>query len=74
MSLLFFRGKGLHTNVAEKKQWNRRVNVVLQLKAWCDEAIMKRWIEEDWNYIFTIRQLLDCLVKQTFQQTSDVKL
>ena len=51
-ALLIFRGKGLRINPAEKKQWDRRVKVVFQPKAWCDEAIMKKWIEEDWNNVF----------------------
>ena len=26
--------------------------VTFQPKVWCDEAIMKKWVEEDWNNIF----------------------
>ena len=40
--LQIFRDKGLRTNPAEKKQWDRRVKVTIQTKAWCDEAIMKK--------------------------------
>ena len=45
--LLIFRGKWLRINPAEKKQWDWRVKVTFQRKAWCNEAIMKNWIEED---------------------------
>ena len=45
--LLIFHGKWLQTNPAEKKQWDRRVQVSFQPKAWCDETIKKKWVEED---------------------------
>ena len=51
-SYLIFCGKGLRINPAEKKQWDRRVKVTLPPKAWCDEAIMKKWVEQDWNKNF----------------------
>ena len=38
--LLVFHGKGLWIIPAEKKQWDRRVKVTFQPKAWCDEAIL----------------------------------
>ena len=50
--LLIFRGKGLRINPREKKQWDRRRKMTFQPKAWCDEAIMQKWVEEDWNNIF----------------------
>ena len=28
------------------------MKVVSQSKAWCDEAVMKRWVKEDWGNIF----------------------
>ena len=36
----------------EINKWDRRVKVVFQPSAWCDEDVMKRWITEDWNNIF----------------------
>ena len=50
--LLIFHGKWLQINPAEKKQWDRRIKVSFQPKAWCDETIMKKWVEEDGNNIF----------------------
>ena len=40
--LPIFCGKGLGINSAKKKQWDRRVKVTFQPKAWCDEAIINR--------------------------------
>ena len=41
--LIIFRGQGLRINPAEKKAWDRWVNVLFQRNAWCDEEVMKRW-------------------------------
>ena len=50
--LIIFRGKGLRIQPDEKKKWDKRVKVMFQPSAWCDENIMKRWIQEDWNNMF----------------------
>ena len=47
-----FCGKGLRIDAAEKKQWDRRIKVAFQSKAWCDEAFMKRWVQGNWNNVF----------------------
>ena len=44
--LTIFPGEGLGINAVGKK-WERRVKVVFQSKAWCDENIMKSWVSED---------------------------
>ena len=50
--LIIFRGHGLRINGTGKNEWDRRVNVVFQPKAWCDENIMKSWVSEDWDNYF----------------------
>ena len=50
--LLIFRGKGLQINPPENKQWDRVVKVSFQPSHGVNEAIMKKWVEEDWNNIF----------------------
>ena len=47
--LIIFRGKGLRIKLAEKQQWDQRVKVVFQPKGWCDETVMKNWVNEDWG-------------------------
>ena len=43
---VIFRGKGLKITRKEQKAWNRRMQVALQSKAWCDESMIKKWISE----------------------------
>ena len=38
---VIFRGKGLRISAKEKQSYDRRVKVMYQEKAWCDEEIMK---------------------------------
>ena len=45
---VIFRGKGLRTSAKEKQSYERRVKVIYQEKAWCDEQIMKEWISTEW--------------------------
>ena len=52
LRLLIFLGKVLRIRLAEKNQWDGGVKVTFQLNAWCDKAVMKKWVEEDWNNIF----------------------
>ena len=52
MPLIIFRGKGLRIKVAEKRAWDKRVKVMFQINAWCDEPIMKSWITEMWGSVF----------------------
>ena len=37
----------------EKKRWDKRVSVLFQPNAWCDEPTMKTWIRNDWGNVFT---------------------
>ena len=79
LPLLVFRGKELWIRPAEKNQQDQRVKVTFQLNAWCDEAIMKKWVEDDWNNIFfnpsTARSSCKILYGDVHraQQTPDVK-
>ena len=50
--LVIFRGKGLRISNKEQESWDRRVQVAFQPDAWCDEAMMKKWINEQWGNIF----------------------
>ena len=38
---VIFRGKGLRISAKEKQSYDRRVKVMYQEKAWCDEEIAK---------------------------------
>ena len=52
MPLIIFRGQGMRINAAEKKAWDKRVKVMFQTNAWCDEAIMKKWINDVVQHFF----------------------
>ena len=49
---LIVRGKGLRIPKEEKSNWDKRVKVSFQEKAWCDQTIMKCWINEEWGNMF----------------------
>ena len=42
---IIFRGQGKRISPNEMRSWDSRVNVMFQLKAWCDENVMKVWVE-----------------------------
>lgn len=46
--LIIFRGKGKRLTKKEKDSYDKRV-VKFQSNAWCDEVIMKSWVEEMWR-------------------------
>ena len=50
--LIIFKGKGLRISTNEKKAWDSRVTVFFQANAWCDEEIMVKWINSEWNNFF----------------------
>jgi hypothetical protein len=50
---LIFKGKGLRIATKEKQSYDKRVRVMFQEKAWCDEEIMKEWINTEWSNPFT---------------------
>ena len=45
---VIFRGKGLRISAKEKQSHDRRLKVMYQEKAWCDQEIMKEWISTEW--------------------------
>ena len=47
--LLIFRGMGKQITLAEKVCYDRRVSVVFQPKAWCDERVMHHWVQTCWK-------------------------
>ena len=47
--LLIFRGMGKQITLAEKVRYDRRVSVVFQPKAWCDERVMHHWVRTCWK-------------------------
>ena len=51
--LVIFRGQGKRISKKESDAWDSRVKVMFQPNAWCDEEIMKAWIESEWNNVFT---------------------
>ena len=53
---LIFRGKCLRISKEEKSNWGKRIKVLFQEKAWCDQTIMKCWINEEWEICFLIPQ------------------
>ena len=44
---VIFRGKGFRISAKEKQSYRRRVKVMYQEKAWCDQEIMKEWISTE---------------------------
>ena len=48
-----FRGKGRRISANEKSCWDRRVNMMFQPEEWCDESVMKVWVEHEWGNVFT---------------------
>ena len=42
--LLIFRETGKRITLAEKVRYDRRVSVIFQPKAWCDEGVMHHWV------------------------------
>ena len=51
--LIIFRGKGLRISQKDKKEYDGRVVVQFQEKAWCDETIMKHWVLYMWKRPFS---------------------
>lgn len=47
--LLIFRGMGKQITLAEKVHYDRRVSIVFQPKAWCDERVMHHWVRTCWK-------------------------
>ena len=63
----------------EQESWDHRVQVAFQPNAWCDEAMMKKWINVQWGNIFlnppapgSTGKILVADVHRA-QQTDDVK-
>ena len=44
--------RDLRINASVKKEWDLRVKIAFQPKAWCDENIMKSQVIEDWDNHF----------------------
>ena len=47
--MIVFRGKGLRITSKERNQWDKRVVVKFQEKAWVDESISLRWAQSIWK-------------------------
>lgn len=50
---IIFRGQGKRISPNKKRSWDSRVNAMFQPKAWCDENLMKVWVEGEWGNMFT---------------------
>ena len=51
--VVIFRGKGLGIKAEEKRKWYKRVKVLFQKNAWCEEKMMKEWTPSEWAIYFT---------------------
>ena len=77
--LVIFRGKDLRIKAEEKLKWDKRVKVLFQKNAWCDEKMMKKWTANEWANYFTNPPTLGSSGKilvadvHRAQQTSNVK-
>lgn len=47
--LIVFKGTGQRISQVEKNQWDRRVEVDFQKKAWVDEKVFLRWCRFQWK-------------------------
>ena len=47
--LLIFRGTGKRIPLRETVRYDKRVTVLFQHNAWCDEVIMERWVRTSWK-------------------------
>ena len=45
----FFSNTGKRISLTEKLKYDRRVMVLFQQNAWCDEEIMKIWVRQLWK-------------------------
>ena len=61
--LIIFCGKGSRIKMSEKEKWDKRVRVAFQSNAWCDERIMKKYIQTDWGNVFSNPSTLDEVAK-----------
>ena len=52
-SLVIFRRKGLRIKAEKKRKWEKRLKVLFQKNAWCDEMMMKEWTANEWANDFT---------------------
>ena len=50
---IIFRGQGKRISKTERDDWDKRICVMFQEKAWCGEAIMKEWVASEWANVFT---------------------
>ena len=50
---VIFQGKGLRIKTEEKRKWDKRVKVLFQKSAWCDEKMMKEWTANERGDYFT---------------------
>ena len=48
-----FRGKGKRISANAKSCRDRRVNEMFQPRAWCDDSVMKVWVEYEWENVST---------------------
>ena len=49
---IIFRGTGRRIKKSESSLYDKRVCVMWQRNAWCDEVVMKEWISSEWNNPF----------------------
>ena len=50
---IIFRGQEKRISPKEKRSWDSRVTMMFQTKAWCNENVMKVWVEREWGTYFS---------------------
>ena len=70
--LLIFRGTGKRIPFKEQVQYDKRVTVRFQPKAWCDQEVMEYWVKNCWKPRVRKESLL-VLDVHTAQKTERIK-
>ena len=70
--LVIFRGTGKRITFQEKLKYDKRVSVCFQENAWCDEAVMIRWVKHQWKPCIEGPTML-CLDQHKAQKTPSIE-
>ena len=70
--LVIFRGTGKRITFQEKLKYDKRVSVCFQENAWCDEAVMIRWVKHQWKPCVEGPTML-CLDQHKAQKTPSIE-
>ena len=70
--LVIFRGTGKRITFQEKLKYDKRVSVCFQENAWCDEAVMIRWVKHQWKLCIEGPTMF-CLDQHKAQKTPSIE-